>query len=57
MSSAPVERITGVPDDKLKQVVSDYQAMGAKVETELEPDGTWTVIATFSESSFQKYSA
>jgi hypothetical protein len=38
-----------VPKNKLKIVVAGYKAQGATVETKLQDDGKYTVIATFPE--------
>ncbi len=39
--------ITGIPSDQVDQVVSDFESEGATVTKSQQPDGTWTVVATF----------
>ncbi len=41
------ETVKDVPDDKVDQVVKDYESEGAKTEKIRQSDGKWTVIATF----------
>jgi hypothetical protein len=42
--------ITGVPDDKVKAVIEDFNSEGAvEVRTEHESEGNWTVRASFTE--------
>ncbi len=44
------EKTTDVPDEKLDQVVAGYKLDNpTKVEKVKQPDGKWTVIATFPE--------
>ncbi len=46
-----VFKTTNVPQDKLAQVVAGYMLDNpVKVEKVKQPDGKWTVIATFSET-------
>ena len=46
-----VERLTSIPDDKVDEVVRSFQLDGAtKILREKEPDGTWTVTASFEDS-------
>ncbi len=45
-----VYKTTDIPEDKLDQVVAGYQLDNpAKIEKVKQPDGNWTVIATFSD--------
>ncbi len=45
---AHVEKIKGIPDDRVDKIVAMFKADGAtKVEKKKEADGTWTVTATF----------
>jgi hypothetical protein len=40
--------LENVPADDVDQVIADYQSEGAiSVVKQLQPDGTWTVVATF----------
>lgn len=51
-SSAPSRReeIVGIPPDEVDRVVSEFRAEGAsEVSSELTPDGTWKVTATFPD--------
>ncbi len=43
-------RSTDVPDEELDQVVAGYKLNNPiKIEKVKQPDGKWTVIATFPE--------
>ena len=43
-----VEKLTDVPDSAVDQVVKDYKTAGAvDVKKQRQPNGLWTVIATF----------
>lgn len=44
-----VERLRNVPEADLPEVVEDFESEGATVSTELQPDGRWTVSATFPD--------
>ena len=46
-----VETLTDVPDDAVDQIVSDYQDEGATVTKKKQPNGKWTVTATFSSET------
>lgn len=41
------EILTDVPDSDLARVVKDFESEGATVTKEKQPDGNWTVTATF----------
>jgi uncharacterized protein with GYD domain len=41
------ETIKDVPDDKVDEVVQDFESEGAKVEKTEQSNGKWTVVATF----------
>ncbi len=40
-------RITDVPPDMLQQVTDDFRSEGASVSSEKQPDGNYTVTATW----------
>jgi hypothetical protein len=42
-----VETLSDVPDSEVDQVVKDFESEGAKVTKTQQPDGKWTVVATF----------
>ncbi len=42
-----VFKITDIPKDKVATVVADYEMEGAKIEKIKQPNGLWTVKATF----------
>lgn len=44
-----LEQLTDIPPDEVDQVVEDYRSEGAAVEKIEQPDGNWTVNATFSD--------
>jgi hypothetical protein len=44
------EILRDIPDDRIEEVVSDYESEGAQVTRELQPDGKWTLVATFPNS-------
>ncbi|MBJ7309209.1 hypothetical protein ACFOLJ_31045 [Rugamonas sp. CCM 8940] len=44
------EILRGVPPDGVAELVADYRAIGATVQKIAEPDGNFTVIATFAGS-------
>lgn len=39
--------LTDIPDGEVDEVVNDFQSEGAKTTKELQPNGNWTVRATF----------
>jgi hypothetical protein len=43
------ETVTDVPDDKVDQVVEDYESEGATVQKTRQPNRLWTVVATFPD--------
>ncbi len=44
-----VETLTDVPDSDVAQVVDDFKKAGAiTVNATKQPNGKWTVVATFS---------
>jgi hypothetical protein len=45
------ETLNDVPDSEVEQVVQDYKDEGATVTKTRNPDGTWTVTATFPAAS------
>lgn len=42
-----VEELTDIPTEELQDVIADYESEGAQVETIKQPNGKWTVKATF----------
>jgi hypothetical protein len=42
-----VQTITDVPPEKLQSVVNGFKAQGATIEVKDQPNGNYTVIATF----------
>lgn len=44
------EVIKGVPEDRIEQLVYDFESEGAQVTREKQADGKWTVVATFPNS-------
>ena len=44
-----VEEIRDVPGDEVDQLVADFESEGATVERIRQPDGLWTVRATFPD--------
>ena len=42
-----VEVIHDVPEDQKQRLTSDFKAAGASVAWSKQPDGKWTVTATF----------
>ncbi len=44
-----VFKITDIPEDKVETVIADYQLQNPdSIEKFEQPDGKWTVVATFS---------
>lgn len=43
------EILTDLPDSELAQVVEDFESEGATVSKTKQPDGLWTVTATFPD--------
>jgi hypothetical protein len=43
------ETLTNVPSSEKEEVVSDFESEGATVQSQREPDGTWTITATFPD--------
>ena len=41
--------LTGMTKSDAEQVAGDFRSEGAKVEINEQPDGTWTVKATWAE--------
>ena len=41
-------QITDVPPDMVQQVMDDFRSEGASVTSEKQPDGNYTVTATWS---------
>jgi hypothetical protein len=50
-NTMPTRTLRNVPDSEVDQVVSDFESEGANVERTQNPDGTWTVTATFPDRS------
>ena len=48
-----VEVVKDVPDAKVAQVKAEFEAAGATVTTTRQPDGLWTVTATFDDDPIQ----
>ena len=48
-----VEVVKDVPDAKVAQVKAEFEAAGATVTTTKQPDGLWTVTATFDDDTKQ----
>jgi N-acetylmuramoyl-L-alanine amidase len=44
-----VRILKDVPDSDLRELVDDFESEGATVETTRQPDGRWTVKATFPD--------
>jgi len=44
-----VEKLENIPESDVEEIVSDFKSEGASVEKIREPDGQWTVQATFPE--------
>lgn len=42
-----IEELTDVPTSDLDELVEDFESEGATVETTKQPNGKWTVRATF----------
>ncbi len=45
----PTDTQRNVPDDQVATVVAGFEAEGGKVTKVRNPDGTWTVEATFPD--------
>lgn len=43
-----VEELNNIPPSEVDEVVADFQSEGADVEKIKQPDGNWTVKATFN---------
>lgn len=41
------EILSDIPESELDRVVKDFESEGATVTKEKQPDGNWTVKATF----------
>jgi hypothetical protein len=44
---ARVEVIHDIPEDQKQRITEDYEAVGASVQWDKQPDGKWTGTATF----------
>jgi hypothetical protein len=42
-----IKELNDIPSDDVDEVVSDFKSEGAQVEKIKQPDGNWTVRATF----------
>ncbi|MBO8134134.1 MULTISPECIES: hypothetical protein [Dickeya] len=47
MNQKPVNELTDIPSDQVDEVVKDFESEGAVVEKIKQPNGLWTVKATF----------
>ncbi len=45
------ETLRNVPDADLDEVVADFKSEGASVTTDRQPNGQWTVTATFPDGA------
>jgi hypothetical protein len=43
-----VEELNNIPPADVDEIIEDYESEGADVEKIKQPDGNWTVRATFS---------
>jgi hypothetical protein len=43
------EVIRDVPDDQKTRIEADYRSLGASTKWEEQPDGKWTLTATFPQ--------
>jgi hypothetical protein len=41
------EILKDVPESELQEVITDFESEGAKVEKIKQPNGKWTIKATF----------
>ena len=41
------EVIRDIPDDQRVRLEADYKSLGASIKWEKQPDGNWTLTATF----------
>jgi hypothetical protein len=48
--SKRVEVVKDVPDSDLARVKAEFEAAGATVTTQKQPNGLWTVTATFDDA-------
>lgn len=53
---ASQEILKDVPKEKFNQIVEDYESEGAEIETIRQPNGKWTIIATFGAKRGRQYS-
>ncbi|GAA0852308.1 hypothetical protein [Aliiglaciecola litoralis] len=44
---ARTEELTDIPTSDVDQVIEDYESEGAQVEKIQQPNGKWTIKATF----------
>ncbi len=44
-----VRTLTDIPDNEVDQVVRDFESEGATVTKKRQPNGMWTVVATFPD--------
>lgn len=44
------EELRDIPESELQEVVKDFESEGATVTTVKQPNGLWTVIATFPDT-------
>ena len=42
-----IEELNDIPEDEKDEVVTDYESEGAQVEKIRQPNGKWTIKATF----------
>ncbi len=43
------EKLINIPDEKVQKVIDSFLNEGAQVKKEKQPDGRWTVTATFTK--------
>lgn len=49
------ETLSDIPEEMLKEIVQSFASdRAATVETRRQPDGRWTVVATFDEEAETK---
>ncbi len=46
-----LEVLTDVPEEKLSELVRDFEATGANVKASRQEDGRWRIEALFTEDS------
>jgi hypothetical protein len=46
------EILSDIPESDLDRVVKDFESEGATVTKKKQPDGNWTVTATFPDGKY-----